>query len=52
MDQTSLIATVTANSKAENDIGEPVFCALFDAQSEYADNFRVTIPGSAEVLLL
>ena len=52
MDGVTVIATVATKTAAKNDSGEPVFCAFFDSHTEYADGLHVSVPESAEVLLL
>ena len=52
MNGATAFATVATNSKATNDSGQPVFCTYFDERTEYADSFHVSVPESAEVLLL
>lgn len=52
MNGDKLIATLSADKKATNDVGGLVFCKFFNGEEKFDDNFRVVVPEGAEALLL
>lgn len=52
MSGSDVAATVTADKKATNDIGRPVFCKYFTAADQFDASYKVVVPEGAEVLLL
>lgn len=52
MNGAEVAATVTADKKATNDVGRPVFCKHFGGDDKLDANLKVVVPEGAEVLLL